>query len=153
MEKKEFEYRLGNRIFVQRPLVLGQLKQLSELLEDINLTEVFSGDKFSVEKFLKILGKRLPKFIAIVLREPDKPLREKNLKEIEELVEEEWTLEQALQVVRDFFVCNNPSSLIEKLALETPELKQTIETTLKKSSSSSQTETSPKGKKSSGAIH
>jgi len=150
---RKFEYRLGNKIFVQKPLVLGQLKQLSELLEEVNLSEIFGQERFDVEKFLKIVGKKLPRFIAIVLREEGKPLKEKNLDEIEQLVEEEWTLEDALKVVRDFFVCNNPTEILQELADQTPQIKEKIETTLKKSSSSSRTEISQSGKKSSGTTH
>jgi len=144
-------YRIGEREFEIKPLVLGQVRQIAELFEDTNLVELFSQD---IDGFLKTVGKKLPRFLAIVLREKGKPLREKDLEELTTFIEEEVDITTALRMVRDFFRVNDIRSLMEEVMRTMGEAQdQNTGTGSKNSSSSSQTATSQSGTRSSGTIH
>ena len=144
-------YEIGGKEFEIKPLVLGQVRQIAELFEDTNLVELFSQD---IDSFLKIVGKKLPRFLAIVLREKGKPLKDKDLEELTSLIEEEVDITTALRMVRDFFGVNDIRSLIEEVTQTVNQTQeQSTGTGLRSSSSSSQTATSPSGMKSSGTTH
>lgn len=144
-------YRIGEREFEIKPLVLGQVRQIAELFEDTNLVELFSQD---IDSFLKIVGKKLPRFLAIVLREKGKPLKDKDLDELTSLIEEEVDITTALRMVRDFFGVNDIRSLIEEAVRTVNEAQdQSTGTGLRNSSSSSRTATSQSGTRSSGTTH
>lgn len=154
----EKEYDLRGKKYVQRPLVLGQFRALLPLLDGLEIKE-----NSSPFEMINTLGDRIHKALAIVLIEEEIDLR-KALDEIEDRAREiecVITPEQVLEVIEDFFECNRVSSVIEKLAGmmgnikskigEKPAVSPVEPSTSNKSSGGSQAETSPEGKKSSGA--
>ncbi len=140
------EYDIGGKTFELKPLVLGQIKQISELFEDVNLLELFEKD---LDVFIKVVSRKLPRFLAIILREPDKSLKEKNIDELSEFFEENVGIDLAMRIIKDFFKVNEIRSLIQQITMPI-QADTEAETGLRNSSSLSQTETSQKEKQSFG---
>lgn len=110
METKEYKYTIGNKVYFMKPLVMGQLQQLISIIKDVHIT-----DSGNLAMLMMDLGDRLPEAIAVVLHDPDVPLKDKNLKEMSDSIAFEMTPEQTLQIVEDFFDCTPVSSLLEKI--------------------------------------
>lgn len=108
--KKEYTYTIGTKKYSQKPIVIGQVNQLIDLIK----TAEFPTDP-TPTSILITLGDKVPLAIAIVLHDPEKPLREKDYKEMAKDIEFDLTPEMALEVVSDFFDCNQISSLFDKI--------------------------------------
>lgn len=145
MGNKKYKYEIDGKKYIQEPLVLGQFEQLMPIMEGKSL--VFEGKK--TLEIVQALGDKLPRAIAIVLKEEGKSLKDKDLDAFEAEVKFAINIDQTLEVVSHFFLCNPPTSLIEKLTM----LMEGVATNLgtegteepdgsEKSSSSSATETS-----------
>ena len=149
---QEKEYTLGNGLtYVQRPLVIGQVKQMKNLLSgvDINMAD-------GVQGIIDALGDKLLSATAIVLTEKGKSPRDKDIDSLAGELEYAMTPLDILQVVDDFFICNPVSSLLERIAQTMSNATgaiRTAATILPKPSSSSPEGISPDGTPSSGAIH
>jgi hypothetical protein len=104
------EYEIGDKTYVQKPLVFGQIKQLTTLLKSIKWP-----DKLDVIEITETLTDVLPQAFAIVLiekgKDSPKDLKGKNLKALEE--ELEFGVSTALinTVIEDFLSCNPINSL------------------------------------------
>ncbi|HSV27251.1 MAG TPA: hypothetical protein VLH60_05100 [Sedimentisphaerales bacterium] len=143
------EYAIGDKTYQQKPLVLGQVKQLRDVMKGL---EIPAG--VEPTEMIGILGDRLPLALAIVLTERGKSPRAKNVAELAGELEFSITPEQILEVIADFFSCNPLSSVLERLAGLMDNLGRTMATTRigsQKSVSSSETETSQSATESSGA--
>ena len=111
-------YEIGGRTYEQRPLVLGQIRQLEQLLADVPWDKAVSA-----AEMLRLLGDRLPLAAAIVLR-PKRPWplrllyepRRKNIRRLAARLTHELDLTIAYQVVADFFTCNPVRSFLARLA-------------------------------------
>lgn len=112
MEKR---YEIGGQRYVQRPLVLGQLRALLAVLEGLEL----KGGMGALE-LIETIGDRLPRALAVVLVPEEMSVREAIVEE-EAVRERELELDcaittgQCLEVIEDFFGCNPVSSLLERL--------------------------------------
>jgi len=104
------EYIIGGKKYIQRPLVLGQVKQLSKLLKDVVISP---GD--TPVNIIEILGDKLPEAMAIVLTPEGQTVKDKNIEEIAREIEFQLDLETAVKVVEDFFVCNQISLLWKRV--------------------------------------
>lgn len=107
---EKFEYEIGGKKYIQRPLVLGQINQLMKLLQGVVIP---SG--VDTLALVSSLGDRLPRAIAIALTPEGASLKDKDINALAEELEFEISPEQTLQVVEDFFVCNPIPSLLEKI--------------------------------------
>jgi len=149
----EKTYVIGDKTYTQKPLVLGQVKQLLDLLKDVEIP----GD-IDALGLVTILGDKLPLALAIVLAEKGKSLRGKDIPELADEIEFEVTPEQTLEITDDFFLINPISSVLEKLtgiieriggqALKIPETAK--QTGAPNAALSSETEISQSGTKSPG---
>lgn len=108
MEIKKYE--IAGKTYVHPAQVLGQLKQLEQLLEGVR----FSGN-LDIITVIKILGDKLPQALAIVLVEEGKLPKDKDLDALAVDVEQYLTLEQIMEIVDGFFSLNPLSSVIEKI--------------------------------------
>ena len=106
-----FEYEIAGKKYYQKPLVLGQVKQLARLLKDIS----FTGEAISAADVLELIGDKLPEALAIVLIPEGCRLSEKNIKEIAQELEESLDLETAAKIIEDFFCCNPISSFWKRI--------------------------------------
>lgn len=146
MEPKTYNF--NGKVYIQKPLVLGQMRQLSSLLQGTNL-----AGKKTVAELVELIGSELPKALAIVLTEEGKNIKDKDLNKIAEELEYSITLTDAVEVAEDFFGFNQVTSVSEKIQnlfggmwnLEIPE-----ETGSNTSASELQEETSQKETGSSG---
>ncbi|HQG81825.1 MAG TPA: hypothetical protein PLU14_00320 [Caldisericia bacterium] len=108
MEKDVFT--VAGKNYVIKPLVLGQIKQISNLVKGLELpTEI------DVASIMDILGNKLPEFVAIVLVEEGKKPSDKNLEELTREIEDNFSLDEALGVVEHFFDITPISSPAEKI--------------------------------------
>ena len=152
MEKKEFTYEIGGKRCIQRALTLGQIAQLSQLFKGMSLPQ-----KPKIEDIVCALGEKLPRFIAIVLVEEGKPLKDKDLDIFTREIEHELSYETACQVIEDFFSCNNIPGMLRRFTSMTDRIfahiqQDTQKTSTPNAQSSSQEGTSQRGIQSSGTI-
>ena len=143
---KEYRYEIGGKVYVQRTLVLGQVRQLTGLLQELRI----EPEKFDAAGLLALLGERLPEALAIVLTEEGKSPRDKDLKALAEELEFSIDAETVVKVIEDFFSCNPAASLFDRLAGVVRKVNPQAATGSKTPASSSQAETSPAGTPSSG---
>jgi len=143
MEKQK-KYEIGGTVYVQRPLVLGQIAQLTALLSGI---AVYQG--VGPAGLVVALGDRLPRALAIVLSPEGVPAKDKDLDVIETAMCDADPL-TALQAVEDFFTCNPTAAVFEKLAGMVKRIRASMATGSDNSSALSLTETSPSETQSSG---
>jgi hypothetical protein len=116
------EYIIGGKKYLQRPLVIGQLKQLSKLLKDV----VISPEVGAAE-LVEAIGVKLPEALAIVLIPEGVDIKDKNIEEIVKELEFQVDIETAVKIVEDFFECNQVSSLLKRIqnALKATEAQKT----------------------------
>ena len=153
-------YQIGEKKYSQKKLVLGQIRQLLCLMKESGLLqgkEILIPANISAKDlvdFLSDKGEMLSKWISIILKEDRIPLSEKNLEAMALEIDFSLEMEQAMEVIRDFFDFLNLISLSEKLATMMVEIENQImnQIGLKKSASSSQGETSPGETLSSGDL-
>ena len=132
------KYEINGKTYVMKPLVLGQLRALTEILKTIKI------EKPSPAAIIGALGEKLPQALAIVLIEDGLTIKEAIEKYQERALELECEIspEETLQVVEDFFELTPVSSLVEKLTGSIKKIAEQIPKASKKSSTSSPTETS-----------
>lgn len=104
------EYVFNGTTYIQRPLVLGQVRQLVNLLEGTS----FRRDG-GVQAIIDALGDKIGHALAIVLTEKGKSPRDKDLDNLAGELEYDMTPEDLLQVIDDFFCLNPVSSLFERM--------------------------------------
>jgi hypothetical protein len=107
------QYQIGEKVYIQKPLVLGQIKQFLTILQGIQLPATMD-----VMGIITALGDNLPKALAIVLIEApgDVPLKDRDITTIAAEIEYLVDLETAVKVAEDFFVCNPIASLYERIS-------------------------------------
>jgi hypothetical protein len=107
---KEIKYKIGDKIYIQRKLVLGQVRQLIKHLAGLE----FPADmRFDFVGLLDVLGDKLPGAFAIVLTEEGQHPRDKDVNTLADELNFGIDAEMALKAIDDFFVLN-PTSLILK---------------------------------------
>ena len=110
-EKVEFKYTIGEKVFKQSQLVLGQIQQLQNLIKDVIIPE-----DVTVSQIIGILGDKLPLAIAIVLREADgKSLKDKDYVALANEISFDMTVDQTVEIIENFFDCNQISSLLKRV--------------------------------------
>lgn len=110
METKNYSYTIGSKTYIMKPLVMGQINQLITLLKDVTFPS--SGEVLPI---ITALGDKLPEAVAVVLHDPDVPLKDKNIKTMAEDIAFEMSPEMFLEVTEDFFECTPISSLFQKM--------------------------------------
>lgn len=143
----EKRYDIGGVLYVQRRLVLGQVRQLLDILRDLTIP-----GNIDAAGLMMALGSRLPKALAVVLTPEGVQPRDKNLDLLAEEIEFLIETEQALEVIEDFFHLNPLPSIFERIAGMEKALGSAMRETLSRNSASSfPGETSPGATESSGA--
>lgn len=104
-------YQIGNQRFHQNKLVIGQLMQLVKALSGMSLP-----GKLNVQSILNAIGDRISEILAIILIPDGKSIKEKDRGAIAEFLDDNLDVELAMEIVEDFFLSNQTSSLIEKVA-------------------------------------
>lgn len=138
-----YKYTIGSKTYVQKPLVLGQIRQLAKYLRGLSLPK--SRNVFEI---VETLGDQLPIAFAIVLTEENGSVKDKDLEKIAEEIDFLIDWETTVKVIEDFFACTPIFSIMARIG---EALKKTgVEIQLKTLQSSSPAETSPNETQSSG---
>lgn len=153
-------YQIGEKKYSQKKLVLGQIRQLLNLMGDAGLlqgNEILIPTKITNRDLVDFLMRQseiLSRWIAIVLKEDGVPLAKKDLDAMAEEIEFSIEPETVMEVIRDFFEFLDLNSLFGKVKEMTDEIEQVVMRQIgsKRSRSSSRQETSPKETLSSGDI-
>ena len=103
-------YRIGGVDYLQRPLVLLQIEQLSEFLSGIQLPP-----GLNVVGIVRMLGDRIADALAIVLTPEGTELDQKDLSALAAQLRKSVDIETAVRVVEDFLSCNPVGSVFDKL--------------------------------------
>jgi len=147
------KYEVAGKTYIQKPLVLGQIKQLIGALGNIDIPISAAGD-LDAAWLLAVLGDRLPHALAVILIEEGMPLPEKDLDALAAQIEASFDIETTVRVVEDFFDCNPAASILDRLNVVMGSIMKSIRPPgSTRSASSSAGETSPNGTQSSGATH
>jgi hypothetical protein len=123
----EKEYRIGGKTYVQKPVVLGQVRLLAPIVSGMTIASDATAAGLATA-----LGERLPEALAIVLVEDGANVREamKDSNRVERASEIEWAIdpETVMEVASDFFECNPASSLSGKITGMSSKLKGWLDT-------------------------
>lgn len=143
-----YKYQIGDKTYVQKKLVLGQWRQLLDLLKGLSIPQ-----DLGAREIVPVFGDKLSHALAIVLTEEGKHVRNKDMIALASELEFAIEPEMVLQVVEDFFDCNPIPSLLKRMSGIMGKISGKVGATgSKMSASSSPTETSPNGTPSSGDI-
>jgi hypothetical protein len=104
-------YEIGGKKYVQKTLVIGQVRQLQGLLDGITIPS-----DCDIAGVVKALGDNIYLALAIVLTLEGESPRGKDLSTLAGEIEWSITPEQTFEVVDDFFGCNPVASILQKLA-------------------------------------
>jgi len=144
MELKK--YTIGDKIFIQKKLVLGQWKELRAILDEIKIPV-----ELTPLSLVQSLGSNLFVVLAIVLTEDGKSPRGKDLAALADEIEYGITPDTAIEALADFFDLNPIPLILKSLADLSGIIKTKLtEIGLTNSASSSAAETSPGESGSSG---
>jgi hypothetical protein len=148
---QEMEYDINGTIYVQRPLVIGQVRQLAAVLKGVSF-----HPEMDVADLVEAMGDRLFTAVAIVLNEKGRPLKGRNIEALAAELEFIMTPELLLQAIDDFFVLNPISSILDRIGTLTEKSRNLITiltNVLMKYWLSSLAATSPTEMPSSGDLH
>lgn len=109
-----YRYEIGDKIYHQRELVIGQVSELLRVLRGVSIP----ADADTLADTLGIVtavGERLPEALAAILIEEGTSLRGRDLNRLADTLAETVTPDQAMRIIEDFLGCNPVSSLLERL--------------------------------------
>ena len=142
-----YEYKIAGKVYIQNPLVLGQIRQLMHLLEGLKIPR-----EIDTLGLIAILGGKISQAIAIVITLEGTSPKEKDISVFASEIEFELSPDMTMQVIEDFFDCNPIPLILERLGKIAEVIIKKMQIGSKSSASSSQGETSPKEMPSSGDI-
>jgi len=142
-----YEYKIAGKVYIQNPLVLGQVRQLMHLLEGLKIPR-----GIDTLGLIAILGDKISQAIAIVITLEGTSPKEKDISVFASEIEFELSPDMTIQVIEDFFDCNPIPLILERLGKIAETISKKMQIVSKSSASSSQGETSPKEMPSSGDI-
>lgn len=105
-----YEYNIGGIKYIQRKLVLSQVKDLFEALETVEIPK--TSNMFAI---IKAIGDKLPLILSIILTPTGVRIEDKNQEEIAEALKTNLEMDKAVEVIEDFFALNRISLLLEKI--------------------------------------
>jgi len=142
----EKKYDIGGKTYIQKPLVLGQLRQLLAVLKEVEIPA-----DANVPCLIDVLGAHLPDALAVILNPEGISPRDKELGALADEIEFTITPEQIFEVVDDFFGCNPLPSLLDRVGVAAEAIKASMSKTESRPwPSSSPEEISPAAMKSCG---
>lgn len=105
-----YRYEIGDKIYHQRELVIGQVSELLRVLRGVSIPA--DADDIGI---VTAVGERLPEALAAILIEEGTSLRGRDLNRLADTLAETVTPDQAMRIIEDFLGCNPVSSLLERL--------------------------------------
>jgi hypothetical protein len=107
----EFKYLIGEKVYIQRPLVLGQIRQLLDVLKGLMIPK-----DINAFNMIDVFGDKLSGIFAIVLTPEGMQLKDKPLDELSREIEFSIEPEMSIEVVGNFFELNPIAYLLERLS-------------------------------------
>jgi hypothetical protein len=123
-----FTYEINEKIYEQKTLVWGQVRQLTNILKDVAF-----GPETSAPALINLLGDKMPLVLAVLLTESGTSVKDKNLDACAEELSFAISVDVVVKVVEDFFACNPIVSTLEKLSGVLAVLKEKIQKALQNS--------------------
>lgn len=105
------QYTIGKKNYYLRPLVLGQVEQLKDLVEGTK----FDLESLNATQIVAVLGDQLPQGLAIILTEEDVELEDKDVDKLAKTLKFTVDIELAIILITDFFGITPISSLWTKI--------------------------------------
>lgn len=105
------EYSIDGKTYAQKPLVLGQWRQLRDILKGLTIP----GNVNAMD-MIDVLGDNLPLALAVVLNPGGVPLKDKDLTALADELEFSIGADTVIQVIEDFFACNPLPLILTKLS-------------------------------------
>jgi len=137
----EYTYKIGDKTYLQKALVLGQWRQLLDLMQGLSIPQ-----NLDVSGMISVFGTKLSYALAIVLTEEGTSARDKDMVALASELEFAIEPELVLQVIEDFFACNPIPSLLSGLSGVMTKISGKMGATGSKTSASPfPVETSPSG--------
>jgi hypothetical protein len=122
MAGQEFaSYDIGGKTYIQKPLVLAQIKQITNLLQGSQIPV-----NLDPAAILFLLGDKLAEALAVVLVEKGTSLKDKDLEELTKELEFEAGPEVAIEVIEDFFCSNQIASVLERVTKAVEKMKEAV---------------------------
>lgn len=106
----EFTYKIGGKKYTQKPLVLGQIRQLIKAIEGMVIPRGIDTPGLIVA-----FGDKLPLALAIALTPEGMSPKDKDIHSLAGELEFEISPEETVQAVEDFFDCNPILSFLERI--------------------------------------
>lgn len=119
MEEKR--YSIGDKIFVQRTLVMGQWKQLGAILHGIAIPS-----DLNPVSLVTALGNNLFSVMAVILTEEGRTPQGKDIPRLSGEIEYGITPETAIEVIAHFFELNPIPSLLNNLWTLTAQIREKL---------------------------
>jgi len=107
-EKKIFEITIGGKKYIQKELLLYQVKQLGELLSSVDGTflEKAMNDDIDIVKTIQTIGDNAARFAAIVLLPAEGKIEDWSIDAEEKYISFNAAISDFEQAVGNFFECN-----------------------------------------------
>ena len=102
-------YTINGKEYYQKPLVIGQVMPLLDMLEGVEILEL------TVTGLLRALGNNLPVALAVVLYPTGVNLEDKDIESLSKEFRETLEVNVALEVIDDFLACNPLSSISARM--------------------------------------
>ena len=115
IDYKTREYKIGDKIYSQKTLVFGQIRQILGIIKKINLGKKGKIIEFTVTDLINLLGDSILDFISIILIPSDSTPKDKDNSKIAEEIEWEIKTDVISEVMSDFFIFNQISELQKKM--------------------------------------
>jgi hypothetical protein len=106
----DYKYEIGGRKYFQKPLVMGQFRQLSQELKDVRLP-----DNWDIGTIMTTFADKLHVLLAIVLIPEGIHPKDKVIEELSKEIEFEVEPDMVFKVAEDFFGCNDIPLLLQKM--------------------------------------
>jgi len=106
---QESKYTIGDIVYFQRPLLVGQIIPLLDALKGLTF------ESLDIMEIIYTLGPRLNSVISVVLIPEGVNAKEKKLAEMTEHFDNYLDVMTAIQIVSDFFAFSPPSLILKEI--------------------------------------
>ena len=106
----EAKYTIGEKVYFQRPLLVGQIVPLLDALQGIVFESLGAMD------IIRQLGPKLNEVLAVILIPEGVNIKNRDISEIEDHLENNLDVITALQIVSDFFAFSPPSLMLKEVS-------------------------------------
>lgn len=131
MNQTPCTYNIDGKVYHQKPLVIGQVRQLMDTLGNITLPAYID-----MPGIIALLGDKLPAALAVILTPEGMHLKDKDIEALSVELAYSMDIETTMKAVEDFFDLNPIASVLGRLSgmVETIQINMTGQKNLSVSS-------------------